>query len=128
MSDSRESKTIALGLLGAALGGCLGYYAFFWIVRQGFYALILPPGLLGLTAGVFARRRSMPLAILCSVAGLALGLFTEWRFAPFKADESLPYFLLHVHLLKPVTLIMLALGAFFSYRLALGRDSHHNIA
>lgn len=116
-------STIALGLLGAAIGGFLGYLAFFWIAQQGFYALILPAGLLGLGAGLCARGRSVPLAVLCGVAGLALGLFTEWRFAPFKADDSLLYFLTHVHALKPLTLIMLALGTFFGYRLALGFDT-----
>jgi hypothetical protein len=113
-------------LLGAAVGGALGYFAFFWIARQGFYALVLPPGLLGLTAGFFARCRSTPLALICAVAGLALGLFTEWRFAPFIADRSLLYFLTHIHALKLITLLMLALGVFLSYRFALGRDSNSN--
>jgi hypothetical protein len=121
-THSRSATTLALGLVGAAIGGWLGYLAFFWIARQGFYALVLPAGLLGLGAGLLARRRSRPLAVLCGSAGLALGLFTEWRFEPFVADKTLPYFLCHLHLLRPLTMIMLALGAFVSYRLALGRD------
>jgi hypothetical protein len=51
-----------------------------------------------------------------------LGLFTEWRYAPFAADGTLTYFLGHLHLLRPLTMIMVALGGFVSYRLALGRD------
>ena len=121
-------RTIALGLLGAAAGGCLGYFAFFWIARQGFYALVLPPGLLGLTAGICARGRSQVLAALCGVAGLALGLFTEWRFAPFVTDDSLPYFLTHIHTLKPMTMIMLALGTVLSYSLSRRGDSQRNVA
>lgn len=122
MFNSRELKTIATGLLGAALGGSLGYQAFFWIADQGYYALVVPPGLLGLAAGMAARRRSTTLAAICGVAGLALGLFTEWRFAPFNADVGLLYFLAHIHHLRPLTLILLAVGTFISYRLALGRD------
>lgn len=121
-------QTMLWGLLGAVIGGAVGFFAFFWIARQGFYALILPPGLMGFTAGIFARSRSTPLALVCGVAGLALGLFTEWRFAPFVADNSLAYFITHVHELKPITLLMLALGAFISYRLALGFDSNHEKA
>ena len=124
MPESLRLQTIALGLLGAVVGGAIGYFAFFWIARQGFYALILPPGLMGFTAGLFARRRSTPLALVCAVAGLALGLFTEWRFAPFIADSSLLYFITHIHALKPITMLMLAIGAFLSYRLALVRDSN----
>lgn len=127
MHESRQPKTIALGLLGAALGGCVGYFAFFWAARQGFYALILPPALLGLTAGWFARCRSTPLAIVCAIAGLALGLYTEWRFAPFIADKSLQFFLTHVHQLKPFTLLMLALGVFLCYRFALGVDRKSDV-
>ena len=122
MNDSRQPKTIALGLLGAAIGGAVGYVAFFWIASQGFYAIIIPPVLLGLTAGYFARCRSTPLAIVCAVAGLALGLYTEWRYAPFIKDDSLSFFLTHVHHLKPIKLLMLALGVFMCYRFALGVD------
>lgn len=123
MPEPLRFRTLALGLIGAVIGGAVGYFAFFWIARQGFYALILPPALLGLTAGICARRRSTPLAVVCGFAGLALGLLTEWRFAPFAADGSLLYFMTHIHTLKPLTMVMLALGTFFSYRLALGRDS-----
>ena len=123
MNVSSRPQTIALGLLGATIGGAIGYFVFFWAARQGFYTLILPPALLGLTAGYFARCRSVPLAIICAVAGLALGMYTEWRFAPFRADPSLPYFLTHAHQLKPFTLLSLALGVFGCYRFALGADS-----
>ena len=128
MNESRQPKTIALGLLGAAIGGGVGYFAFFWAARQGLYAIILPPVLLGLTAGYLARRRSIPLAIICAVAGLALGLYTEWRFAPFIKDGSLLYFITHVHQLKPLTLLLLALGVFMCYRFALGVDRKPDVA
>lgn len=121
MNGSSQPTTIALGLLGAAVGSAVGYFAFFWIADQGFYALPLPPAFLGLGAGLAARQRSSLLAVLCGVAGLALGLYTEWRFAPFIADDSLLYFITHVYKLKPITLILLAVGVFFSYRFALGR-------
>ena len=122
MNASLPPKTIAFALLGAAAGGCVGYFAFFWIAGQGFYAIMLPPALLGLGAGYFMSARSQPLAIGCAMAGLALGLFTEWKFAPFIADNSLGYFITHLHELRQVTLGLLALGTFLSYRLALGRD------
>lgn len=112
--------SFALGVIGAIVGGVVGYYAFFWIASQGFYALILPTALVGIVAGFCSSERSELLAALCSVAGLALGLFIEWKFAPFKADDSLSYFIKHVHELTPVTLIMLAVGTFLSFRFALG--------
>jgi hypothetical protein len=125
MNHSNQTQAIALGLLGAIAGGCVGYFAYSWIASQGFYALVLPPALLGLGAGFCARQRSTILAVICAVAGLALGVFTEWRHAPFVADRSFSFFIAHIHALRPVTLIMLALGVYFSYRFALGRDRSH---
>jgi hypothetical protein len=128
MAESNRIQTVALGLLGAAVGGCIGYFAFFWLVRQGVYALVLPPALLGLGAGICARRRSTPLAVVCGLAGLALGLLSEWQFAPFIADERLLYFITHIHTLKPFTLLLLVIGTILSYRLALGFDSKSNVS
>jgi len=122
MSESSQPQTLLLGLLGAAIGGCIGYFAFFWIARQGFYALVIPGGLLGIVAGLFTKQRCPPLAIICGIAALLLGLATEWRRAPFAADQSLPYFLTHVHQLSAITLIMIALGSVVAYSSALGRN------
>lgn len=120
MMRSNPAVSFALGLIGAIVGGVVGYYAFFWIASQGFYALILPTALVGIFAGFCSFERSELLAAVCSVSGLALGLFIEWKLAPFKADGSLSYFIKHVHELNPITLIMLAVGTFLSFRFALG--------
>ena len=47
------------------------------------------------------------------MAGLATGLFTEWRFRPFMADNSLTYFLKNLTELTPVTLLMIARRSLF---------------
>ena len=104
------------------MGGCVGYFAFFWVVRQGFYAIMLPPAMVGLGAGFLARRRSPLLAVICAVAGLGLGIFTEWKFFPFNVNDSFSYFITHLHELKSITLILIAVGTIMSYRLALGMD------
>jgi len=102
-------KQSLLVIVGAVVGGFLGYKAFFWIAGEGFYGLILPGGLLGMGAGL-ARNKSLPLAVACGIAALALGVFTEWNFAPFKKDGSFGYFLVHIFDLRPLTLIMIAVG------------------
>lgn len=99
-----------LVIVGAAVGGILGYMIFHWITGQGFYGLILPGGLLGLGAGL-AGNKSLPLAVACGIAALALGLVTEWTYAPFVKDESFGYFITHVFDLRPITLIMIAVGS-----------------
>ena len=126
MNDNTRLRNLVVGLLGAAAGGILGYFAFLWIARQGFYALMLPGGLVGLGGGLLVRDRSPARAAICGVFALALGVFTEWRFAPFVKDESLGYFLSHLHDLAPITLLMILAGGVFGYWLSLGRERAMN--
>jgi hypothetical protein len=103
-----------LALLVALGGAVVGFFAFLWIARQGFYALVLPGALVGVAAS-FVPTRSVGVSFACGFIALATGLLAEWHFAPFIADGSLPYFFSHIHQLKPVTLIMIAAGAFIGF-------------
>jgi len=111
----------ALGLLGAAGGGALGTWLFLAIAREGFYALVLPGALIGLGCGLLARRKSQALGIVCGLLGLAAGILSEWLFAPFIRDKSLPYFLAHLHELRVFTIAMILLGGFLAYWFGHGR-------
>lgn len=107
-------KGDVLVLLGAVIGGVLGCIIFFAFARRGLYGLALPGGLLGLGAGIF-RTRSKAVPVVCGLMALVLGFFTEWRFAPFAANTSLGYFVLHAHQLSPLTLIMVAAGTLIGF-------------
>jgi hypothetical protein len=122
MNDPRFVQTLVFGLLGAVIGGAVGYYAFIWIAHQGFYAIMLPGALVGLGAGLCARRRSFPLAVTCAALSVALGLYSEWRLRPFTADPSFSYFFANLHRVTPINLILIAVGAYFGYRWALGSE------
>lgn len=119
MSDKTKTfnpvVSLALGCVGALLGGVLGWFGFFWVAQQGLYALVLPGGALGIGAGALVRHRSVPFSLGCGVAALVLGVLAEWRFAPFIKDASLGYFLSHLHQLKPVTLLFIALASFIGF-------------
>ena len=104
-----------LGVVGAIVGGVLGYFAFKWILSQGFYALVVPGGLLGLGCGIAARHPSKIRGIVCAIAALFLGLYTEWTFYPFVADEGFLYLVRNAHSLKAITLIMIGLGVLVAY-------------
>jgi hypothetical protein len=105
-------KETIIALVGAAIGGVLGFFAFFWVASQGFYGMIIPGGLLGLGAS-FGKVRSIWLALLLGLAALALGFFTEWRFAWKR--EPLFRFLGHAHELGAITLLMIAAGGFLGF-------------
>ena len=50
-----------------------------------------------------------------------LGIVTEWRFAPFVADESFSFFVRHLNELKPLTLILIGVGAVLGFWFGVGR-------
>lgn len=111
-----------LGLAGAVVGGVLGYFLFFWIVKQGFYGLMIPGALMGLGCSLLAQHRSVPRGIVVAGLAVGLGLFTEWRFRPFNADGSFRFLLTHVTDLMPITLLMIGLGGVFGFWM--GRDAN----
>jgi len=122
MNASTQPNVWLRAMLGAATGSVTGYFAFFLLASQSFYALALPGACLGLSAGWLSGRRSVAIGVCCGLLALCLGGFTEWRFAPFVKDGSLAYFIAHVHQLKPVTLIMITVGGLFGFWFGMGRD------
>jgi hypothetical protein len=110
-----------LGLGGAVGGAVVGYFAFFLLAREGFYGLILPGALMGLGCGALAGGQSKSLGIVCGVLALLVGIFTEWRFEPFIVDDSLAYFVTHLHKLKTTTIVLIAAGGLFGIWFGRGR-------
>ena len=117
----RQILSWLLEAIGMVVGGAVGYWAFFWFARNGFYALMLPGGLLGLGCSLFSANRSNVRGIICAVAGLALTVYTDWGFERLNADPSFPYFVTHYHQLGPVTLLLTGLGTAIAYWM--GKDS-----
>ncbi|MGO9919092.1 MAG: hypothetical protein ACLQIB_30890 [Isosphaeraceae bacterium] len=107
-----------LAFTGAIVGGALGFYIFGWLLRHGFYGLMIPGALLGGGCGVLAQHASNARGIVCGAAAAVFALFTEWWFGPFVADPSPAYFLAHLTSLSPVTWLMTVIGAFIAYWLA----------
>src|SRR4051794_8504318 len=114
MRERSDMKQNLLAFFGALAGGIVGYCVFFWMARQGFYALALPGGLLGMGAGI-VKTRSILVALACAPAAAVLGLVAEWRFAPFAANESFSYFLAHVPSLSAVTLVLILVGSVIAF-------------
>jgi hypothetical protein len=110
-----------LGLVGAIGGGALGYFVFFLLAREGFYGMILPGALVGIGCGALSGCQSNVLGLVCCVLACALGIFTEWRYAPFNADDSFSFFVAHLHDLSRTALISMAVGGFFGYWFGRGR-------
>jgi hypothetical protein len=74
--------------------------------------MIIPGGLLGLGAGI-PKNKSVILAVVCGILAIALGFFAESQI--FLKDDSLSFLLAHIHELKPVTYIMIAVGGAIAF-------------
>jgi len=104
-----------LGLVGAIVGGVLGFYTFGWLLSYGFYGLMIPGAFLGLGCSLAASHPSTIRGILCGLAALGLAIFSEWKYRPFEADQSFSYLLAHLTSLTPVTLLMIGVGAAIAF-------------
>ena len=104
-----------LGVVGAILGGVLGFYTFHWLVGHGFYGLAIPGAFLGLGCGLMAQHSSIPRGIACGIAALLLSLYSEWTFRTFVVDKSFSYMVTHIMDKDSVTKIMIVLGTVIAY-------------
>jgi hypothetical protein len=121
VSGARQAFVILRGIVGAVIGGAIGYFVFRWLAKSGFYGMIIPGALLGLCAGLAARGQSITLGIIAAIAALVLSVIAEWSVFPFVRDGSLVYFVTHVHTLPAIKLIMIAMGVGLAYWLGQGR-------
>ncbi|MBN2271216.1 MAG: hypothetical protein JXN61_11420 [Sedimentisphaerales bacterium] len=110
------------GLAGGVGGGVLGYFLFMVIAGQGFYAIVLQGALVGIGCGSLSGRKSTRLGIVCAILGLAAGILSEWRFAPFAEDESLSFFLTHLHKNSGVPLVLIGIGIICAFYFGRGRE------
>ena len=111
----RSAKDNALSAIGGAAGAAVGVVAFHVLWSQDFYALVLPGAFLGLGCYALSRTRSVPRGVVAAILAIILGLGVEWRYRPFVADGSLLGFLTRIPQLKPVTLVMIGVGALFAF-------------
>jgi hypothetical protein len=116
-----------LGLVGAAIGGVLGFYSFGWLYDHGFYGMVIPGAFVGLGCGLLAQHRSMARGIVCGVAGLCASLFAEWWYnARFVPDNTFWNMARNIHHEGPVTLLMMAIGTIVAFWF--GQDAGFGLA
>jgi hypothetical protein len=90
---SRYLLSNVLAVVGALIGGTLGFYTFGWLYDHHYYGPMIPGAFLGLGSGLLARHYSLLRGILCGVSAFLLSLFTEWWFRWSGEDQGLQGFL-----------------------------------
>jgi len=72
---------LALALVGAVIGGVLGYFAFYWLVsNMGLAFVALPGAAVGFGRIAATRTRSVIVAAMCGVGAIGLGLYIANEF------------------------------------------------
>jgi hypothetical protein len=102
-----------LGLVGAILGGVVGFYTFRWLLDHGFYGLIVPGAFLGLGCSLLARHPSTARGVGCGIAALVLSLFTDWYFT--NTNASFTDFVRDGKNYSSVTLLMIGIGTLVAF-------------
>lgn len=113
-------SAVGLQVVGAAVGGLVGVVGYFWLLRQGYYALVLPTGLVGVGCGQFARRPSTARGVICALLGFAAGFTCEWKSTIPLLDKGLGEVLGQLGNFQPVTWLMLGLGTALSFWMGQG--------
>ncbi len=116
---SRYLISNILGLIGAAAGGALGFFAYRWILSQGFIGGMIPGAFLGLGCSLLARHASLARGVFCGIAGLVMGFFTDW-YTNVTTDTFWVY-LQNAKNINQVVLLTILLGAVIAFWL--GKDA-----
>ena len=83
-----------LGLVGAAIGGVLGFYTFGWLEDTGSTDWRFPGPSSGSAAACWRSTARPSAGSSAASRRWDCRLFTEWKFHPFLADDS---FIVHAH-------------------------------
>ena len=123
LDASRDSIAVSFfrGIIGAAIGGAAGWFAFGWLLSHGMYALALPGALVGLGFGTLSRRTMLTGGLFCAVAGFCVMLLCEWHYFPFAKDDSLHYYLTHFYSRKGIAPVFLIVGTILAFWFGRGR-------
>jgi hypothetical protein len=114
--------SLPLGFGGAVAGAALGVLAFWGLYANGIYAIMLPGVLAGLGGGYPLKSRSLTVGLFAALLSGITMLLTEWWFRPFVKDESLQFFLAHLHHLNRAAILMVVLGVAAAFWFGIGRD------
>lgn len=112
---------LARGLVGAAMGGVIGFWIFYFLFEnQGFYQPIIPAALVGVGFELAARKKHIAFGFLCAALGLMACLISEWRaFRPFNSFSE---FLWKFKDEGTESFLLIGLGVLIAFWFGWGRD------
>jgi len=108
------------GLLGAIIGGGVGWFVYFWLLNQGFDGLMIPGALVGVGFSMLSRRSAWSFGLACAAIGLGLMLVCEWQSLLNYRNGPFLDFLTNIHKLNMPNKIMLGAGTLIAFWIGKG--------
>jgi hypothetical protein len=108
-----------LGLVGAVVGGVAGFFTYRWVLSKGFVGGMIPGAFVGLGCSLLARHQSFVRGVICGVAGLGLGFFTDWYTN--DTDDTFGVYLQNIKNINQVILLTIVIGTVIAFWL--GKDA-----
>lgn len=103
--------------IGAAAGGAVGTLAYWLLLQRDYHVLAVVGTGVALGVSALARTRHLAWGVATGVLAVLASVLVEWWFRPFTADDSISYFVSHLHALPANSLVSLAavavLGVYF---------------
>ena len=109
------------GFVGILVGAAVGCGVVTLLFRWGFYGVMLVGLCTGWGSSLFSQSSSKLLGIACVLVALPATIGISWYCSPFVVDDSLVFYLQHLHKLKPIQLVMIGLGTLMAYYVGKGR-------
>lgn len=118
MAD-RAPIAMLKGVIGAVVAGVIGYFLYRLLLNNGYYAIAIPGGFVGIGYGLAARKPSMIAGICCGIAGLFFGFWCD--AVTMAPPETLFSYLAKFNQKPQTNLILICIGAFMSAWFGRGR-------
>ena len=106
------------GLLAGLVGGCAGYFLVAYLMAShGLWVPILPGAFAGLACGQLSPVASRRRGLLNALFVVGLVVYAQWKLfsPPFRFDGTLRDYALHLHLLPPITLLVMGINVVVAY-------------
>ncbi len=118
------------GTIGAFVGAAIGILVYWFLLRNNVQAPILVPGVTGVVAGLAGAKRDVKMGLITAVIAIPATILPDAIWLPFTMDESIGYFLPHLHKLNPIRigpislpmLLVYAIGIGLAFWFGMGRD------
>lgn len=116
-------KNLLAGLVGAVVGGIVGFFIYQWLFNNGYSGPVVPPACVGLGFGLAARKRHIAFGFISAVLAVGATMFTVWKIR-LVDGTSFTDFLEWYMDKNTFGWVMVAIGIAMAFSFGMGRENY----